>query len=66
MPSTEILFNKARTQEEAVKIRNLGLACAIYKNQIRPLVKLDRTTVLRKLNYMDDALVQLYYLLVLN
>ena len=58
--------HKARTQEEAEKIRNLGLG-AIFKNEIRPLVKLDSTTVLRKLNYVDnDALVQLYYPLVLS
>lgn len=49
-----------------MKIRNLGLG-AIYNNEIRPLVKLDSTAVLRKLNYVDnDALVQLYYLLVLS
>lgn len=66
LPPTQFLSDKARPQEEAVKIRNLGL-CAIYKNQIRALVKLDSATVLRKLNYVDnDALVQLYYLLVLS
>lgn len=44
---------------------NLGLG-AIYKNQIRPPEKLDSATVLSKLNHVDnDALVQLYYLLVL-
>lgn len=37
----EFLSNKARTQAEAVKIRNLGLG-AIFKNEIRRPVRQSR------------------------
>lgn len=62
-PQKVFLCNRGRKlRKTETNIRNLGLG-AKNKNEIRPLVKLDSPTVLRKLNYVDnDALVQLYYL----
>ena len=48
--------NRARTQKETVKIRNLGLG-TIYKNEIRSRVNLDNSSLGKKRNYVGNTMM---------